>query len=180
MSQTISAFTLAALVAAVTALSTQTVPSFAGKWSLVSDANAPGASGGALPAKGLGNMGSGWGSDITISQDAATLTIEYDRFPERDLQPPVRLAYRLDGSESRNTLLMGRGVQEQVATASWKDEQIVITTTHRVASAGAREVTSETVQVLSLETPTSLVVETTRSAVMGGRSSTTRAVYTRK
>jgi hypothetical protein len=75
---------------------------------------------------------------------------------------------------------MGRGVQEQVSTTSWKGKQFVIKTTHRDVNAPDREVTSETVQVLSLETPTSLVVETTRSGVMGGRSSTTRAVYARK
>jgi hypothetical protein len=37
--------------------------------------------------------------------------------------------------------------------------------------------TSETKQVLSLESPTSLVIETTHSAVLGGQPSTTKATY---
>lgn len=37
--------------------------------------------------------------------------------------------------------------------------------------------TSDVRQVLSLEPPTALIVETTRSGVLGGAATTTRTVY---
>jgi hypothetical protein len=42
-----------------------------------------------------------------------------------------------------------------------------------------RTVTSETRQALSLESADTLVIETFRSGVLGGKSSTTRARYKR-
>ena len=43
-----------------------------------------------------GTMGSGWGADITVTQDATTLTIEYAQFARSDMQPPTRFVYRLE------------------------------------------------------------------------------------
>jgi hypothetical protein len=147
--------------------------SFAGRWVLAPDP-APTAQRGGRPAPA--NQGTGWGSDLTITQDATTLTIEYARFGRGDMQPPTKLVYRLDGSESRNTVNVGRGPQEQVSRARWEGDRLILTTVHRFTVQG-QAMTSETTRVLSLESPASLAIETTYSAVMGGPSSTVRSVY---
>jgi hypothetical protein len=125
-----------------------------------------------------GTMGSGWGGDITITQDATTLTVQYLQFTRGDMQPPTGFVYLLNGSESTNVVNMGRGPQEQISTAAWDGSRLVITTRHRFKVAPEGEImTSETRRVLSLESPQSLVIETTHGAVMGGQSSTTKTVY---
>jgi hypothetical protein len=125
-------------------------------------------------------MGSGWGSPITLTQDADALVVECAYFHPRDAQPPVRLRYALDGAASRNTVNMGRGPQLQVSRAAWQDGRLVITTTHEfVNPQDGRALTSETKQILSLEAPHTLVIETVRSRVLGGSSSTTRTTYER-
>ena len=122
------------------------------------------------------------------------------------MQPPTKLVYRLDGSESRNTVNIGRGPQEQVSRAKWDGERLIDhhaaplhdvrrrrhagtaqsapddrATSARPQDAQApqdpQEMTSETTQVLWLESPASLVIETTSSGVMGGPSSTARSVF---
>ena len=76
-------------------------------------------------------MGSGWGADITVTQDAATLDDRVTRSsPASDMQPPLKFVYLLNGSESRNTINMGRGPQEQVSKAAWDGSKLVITTVH--------------------------------------------------
>jgi hypothetical protein len=123
-------------------------------------------------------MGSGWGSPITIAQDAGKLTVEYVFFARGDMQPPLKFTYALDGSESKNTVMMGQGMQLQRSTTTWEGEALVITTIHTFTDpASGTPATAEVKQKLSLETPTSLVVETTRAGVLGGPPSTTRTVY---
>jgi hypothetical protein len=72
--------------------------------------------------------------------------------------------------------MMGRGVQGQKSKATWSDNKLVIVTVHAVTADG-KSMTSEVRQTLSLESPTSLVVETTRAGVLGGPSTTNRSVY---
>ena len=106
--------------------------------------------------------------------------MEYTYFHPRDRQPPFKFSYLLNGAESRNTVNLGRGPQEQVSRAAWEGDTLVITTRHAfVDPRNGRPMTSETRQALSLESAASLVIETTRSAVMGGKSSSTRTLYTR-
>jgi hypothetical protein len=160
-----------------------TPPDLAGKWVVEPPAAPAGAAMGSGPPtlSAHGTMGSGWGPEIAVTQDSAALTVEYTYFHPRDAQPPFRLKYLLDGAESRNTLNMGRGPQEQVSRAAFQGETLVITTTHTfVNPQDGRATTSETRQTLSLLSPTSLVIETTRGAVMGGQPSTTRSVYKRQ
>jgi hypothetical protein len=129
-------------------------------------------------ANGRGDMGSGWGSPITITQDAQRLTIEYAFFGRGDLQPPLKFVYALDGSETKNSLMMGRGVQTQSSKAAWNGDALVITTTHTFVDPGSgKPATIDVKQTLSLESPTSLVVETTRASVDGGPANTTRTTY---
>ena len=76
-----------------------------------------------------GDMGSGWGSAITIAQDAKQLSVEYVFFSRYDLQPPLTFTYPLDGSEGRNTVMMGRGEQVESSRARWNGPTLIITTT---------------------------------------------------
>ena len=134
--------------------SAQSPADFSGKWKVAPLASAPGvAMGSAPPAlSALGNMGSGWGSEITMTQDASALTVEYTYFHPRELQPPFKFTYLLNGAESRNSVNMGRGPQEQVSSAAWAGVTLAITTTHRfVNPQNGQPMTSETRQVLSLE-----------------------------
>ena len=134
--------------------------------------------GGAGPGRGRGDMGSGWGSTINITQDQARLTVEYTFFGRGDMQPPLRFTFALDGSASTNTVMMGRGMQNQTSRAAWDGARLVITTQHTLTDpATGKPVTAEVKQVLSLESPTSLVVETTRAGVLGGAPTTTTTTY---
>jgi hypothetical protein len=171
---------MVAILFIATTATAQSRPDFSGKWTVAPLASAPGvAMGSAPPAlSALGNMGSGWGSDITVTQDARALTVEYTYFHPRDIQPPFKFTYLLNGAPSRNSVNMGRGPQEQVSTVAWEGDRLAITTIHRfVNPRNGQELTSETRHLLSLESPTSLVIETTRGAVMGGHSSSTKTTY---
>lgn len=127
---------------------------------------------------------SGWGSDFFIVQHSDRIVVERAFFSRSDLQPPLTFTYFLNGSESRNSVLMGRGMQEQVSKAIWEGNKLVITTIHTSLGANRdRQVSSEVRHTLSFEQPGRqahpplLVIETTRSAMEGGLPSTTRTVY---
>ena len=110
------------------------------------------------------------------------LTVEYSFFSRYDLQPPLQFTYALDGSETKNTVMMGLGVQEQLARAVWSGSTLVLTTVHIIANpAGTGDsLRVEVTRRLSLDSPTRLIAETTRAGVLGGGSSTTRTVYTKQ
>src|SRR5262245_61225922 len=83
-------------------LSAQTRPDFSGRWTSDADPVAPAAApaagtpqrGAPPPGRGRsGDMGSGWGSTITITQNATRLTVEYMFFARGDMQPPLRFMY---------------------------------------------------------------------------------------
>src|SRR5215471_17898246 len=140
----------------------QAAPDFSGRWA--SDQQA--------------DMGSGWGPAITLTQDASRLTVEYAFFGRGDMQPALRFVYALDGSETKNTVMMGRGMQVQSSRAVWQGPTLVVTTTHAFTDPQTgKDETAEVRQALTLEAPSSLVVETTRSGVLGGPPSTSRTVY---
>lgn len=135
-------------------------PDFSGEWTLQAD-----------NARGAGEFGSGWGRTIEIEQSANTLTLLWPFYTPGDLQPPLRFRYALDGSAVTNTIMMGRGMQDQVSRATWEGNKLVITTDH----AGGRAGTTTVTRVLSLESPTSLLVETKLS----GDAAVSRSVYAR-
>jgi hypothetical protein len=123
-------------------------------------------------------MGSGWGSPITITQDGARLTVEYAFFGRGDMQPPLKFLYALDGSETKNSVMMGRGMQVQTSRTAWDGAKLKITDAPPACGpATGKPMTAEVVQMLSLESPTSLVVETTRAGVLGGQATTTKTVF---
>jgi hypothetical protein len=153
-------------------LQSQMQTDFSGRWTVVP---APAGSSAAF-----GDMGSGWGTTITITQDANQLVVEPIVFTRYDLQPQPRFVYALDGSETRNTVMMGRGFQPQASHARWEGQSLTITTVYSFADpASGQPLTVDVTQKLSVESPNTLVVEVTRTGALGGRSSTTRTVYTK-
>lgn len=176
-----SIFVLVVLAVACLAhgMSAQERPNFSGAWS-GPPPGPPARSGG--PQASLGN---GWGANFTIVQEPNRLTVERVLYRPRDAQPLLKFHYTLDGSESQNTILMGRGMQVQTSTAAWEDDKLIITMLYDVTE-GDRAVACEVKQALTLQHPrqaageASLVIETTRCGVLGGLPSTTRTVYTKR
>ena len=151
---------------------------FSGRWTIEAAAAEPGGGRGRGAARG--DMGSGWSTTIAISQDAKQLVVESIVYMRSDLQAQPRFVYALDGSETRNTVMMGRGLQVQSSRAVWEGGSLRITTSHTLPDRSTgKPLTMDVTQTLSLESPTRLVVEVTRAGVLGGPSSTTRTVYTR-
>ena len=173
-----AAFALAALLHVP--IAAQPPADFSGKWTLDAPAIAttPAVPGTPAAATKPGDMGSGWGSPLTIAQDANRLSVEYVFFSRYDIQPPLKFTYPLDGITGRNTVSMGRGEQAESSRAQWSGQTLVITTTFEVADRGAgRPFTAELTRKLWLESPTTLIVEVTRGGVLGGPATTTRSVY---
>jgi hypothetical protein len=174
---------LTAVLAAViaTGVSAQERPNFTGAWRV--SESAAGSAGGEEQTVSLG---SGWGESFTLVHASDLLTVERVLYRPRDYQPTMRLRYALDGTESKNTILMGRGLQIQVSTATWESDKLVITTVHTVPDVEDEgTISCEVTRTLSLQLPqqavgeSSLVVETNRCGVLGGLPSSTRTVYNR-
>ena len=126
---------------------------FSGRWTLDAPAIAttPAVPGTPAAAAAPGDMGSGWGSTITIAQDANRLSVEYTFFSRYDLQPPLTFTYPLDGSVGRNTVMMGRGEQIESSRAQWNGQTLVIITTFHIADRGAgKPFTAELTRKLSV------------------------------
>ena len=158
----------------------QSRPDFSGRWASQSPTETPSArdvAAGTRPPPKV-DLGSGWGRAITIAQNDRTLVVEWPFFSTYDLQPPLRFTYALDGSETINTVMMGRGMQKQRGRATWSGNSLVLVTVHSFPDPKTgRPIESEVRQTLTLESPTSLVIETVRAGVLGGPSSTSRTVY---
>ena len=145
----------------------QSRPDFTGEWTRVdstSEQRSVAAVGDA--AFRVGDMGSGWGSPLTLRQQGNQLVAEYTHFSTYDLQPKLRFVYALDGSESRNAIMIGHAESMLRSRATWRDSMLVVTTAYPGPS-GATEVR----QVLTITSPTTLLIETTRGAT------TTRTRY---
>ena len=125
----------------------------------------------------VGTMGSGWGSPLTLRQQANQLVVEYAFFGTYDLQPPLRFTFALDGAESQNAVMIGHTESVLRSRAAWRGDTLVITTEHQ-AAAGAGDAVVR--QALSLASPTSLLVETTRPAGTGVAPTVTRSAYTKR
>jgi hypothetical protein len=151
---------------------------FSGNWAIEAPQPAGGRAGGAAVTPA--GMGSGWGPTITISQSAETLAVEYVFFATYDLQRPLKFTFALDGRETTNTVMMGRGIQEEKSTTAWEGQALVITTRYAFDDpATGKPASFEVRRTLSLESPDTLIVETDRAGALGGPPSTTRVVYKR-
>ena len=152
-------------------------PNFSGEWKRVDQADRPSVAAVGDAAFQSGSMGSGWGSPITIRQDSGRIVIEYPFFSAYDLQPPVRFVYALDGSESRNSVMIGHAASLQRSRVVWRDSTLVITTTYPTPELGAGSTTVEVRQTLTLESPATLIVDTTRPGVPGAPASVIRTIF---
>lgn len=170
----------------------QAKPDFSGRWTSEPEpAAAPPAGAPGQPARGGGagpagpgrggpapDVGSGWGSTITIAQAATSLTVEYAFFGRGDMQLPLKFTYALDGSETRNSVMMGRGNQVQTSRATWNGDALVITTTYGFTDPQTgKPASAEVKRTLKLESPTTLSVETVYAGVLGGPSTTAKTTY---
>jgi len=163
------------------------VPDFSGRWTTDPDpAAAPGPSRGTPgnrgaapgPPGGRGDMGSGWGATFTIAQDAGRLTVEIPYFARGDMQPPLRFVYALDGTETKNSVMMGRGIQRETSKTAWAGDKLVITTLHETQSPDTgKPMTIEVRRKLSFDQAGALVVETLRKGILGGPDVTTSTVH---
>ena len=175
---------LASLFVLTTSAAGAQLPNFSGDWLRAIDSASAGGRSVATAGDASfrrGDMGSGWGAALTLTQRADSLIVEYDFFSAYDLQPRVRLAYALDGSESRNGVMIGHAESAQRARVSWQGNTLVITTTYPAPKAAdGRPAVGEVRHALTLDSPGSLVVDVTRVGVLGGATMTTRTVYTRK
>jgi len=160
-------------------------PDFSGRWTNPVQTDESGAT-----ARGqAGSRGSGWGREFTIDQRDGVLTVTRVFFTRGDLQPPIKLRFALDGSPTVNTILMGRGAQQETSTTAWNGDAVVITTRYEVpAGEDGALVPYEEVRTLSLRLPPegrnawppSLVMEVVRQGILGGPPSTTRLVFSRE
>ncbi|MGE0362510.1 MAG: hypothetical protein AB7H93_06235 [Vicinamibacterales bacterium] len=157
----------------------QTPVDFSGRWVAVATPVPTGAA--AQAATLRGDLGSGWGTTFVVTQDAAQVVVESVVYSAYDLQPQPRFVYALDGRETRRTLMLGRGPQVQESRAAWDGVTLRLATAHHaVDPASGRTFAIEVVQRLTLESPATLVVETTRGAPPGGVATTTRTTYAKQ
>ena len=146
----------AALVVIAASVFAQATPNFAGKWTVIPDAN--------TPAGGMGGLG----QSATIAQDAATLTIT-----RTTQMGEFVTTYKLDGSDSKNTLKMQDASIDMVSQVKPDGGKLVVTTS--MSFDGNPVQTSMT---MSLDAAGNLVVESTRPDFQGGGGPiTTKMTY---
>jgi hypothetical protein len=115
---------IAAAVLAVATLAWAQKPDFSGTWTLdpaASDQPAGGGGGGGGRGGGRGGI-LGMGPS-TVKQTATELVVESTMGDNK-----VTRTYKLDGSESKNTITTGRGTMESVSTAKFDGPKLVIVT----------------------------------------------------
>jgi hypothetical protein len=131
---------IAAAVLAMATLSFAQKPDFSGTWTL--DEAASGTAGGG----GGGGRGGGLGNGGTVKQTADALMVERMMGDNK-----VTASYKLDGTESKNTM-MGRGGQsmEAVSTVKYDGGKMIITS--KVGENDSTQVWSLAGNVLTIET----------------------------
>jgi len=120
-------------------LMAQSKPSFAGKWTLVTNAAAPG---------GRGRLA----QDFTVTQNDKTITTTTEN-PER---PDLNAVYNLDGSESSNPVTFNGQTIQQLTTVKWDGSKLVMTT-----AINFNGTAYEAIQIWSLDASGNLAIEMT-------------------
>jgi hypothetical protein len=181
---------LVVVVGLVASAAAQSRPDFSGVWiaevTMAPPSNAPGVPP-AVPQRpdtgplSRGDMGAGWGTPLTITQSQEELVVEVRLFSNYDIQPQPRFVYALDGSESRNTFMPGHASQLRTSRAAWEGQTLRIVTLYPgMDPATGKPFTTEVVSKLSLRSPSELVIESTRSGVLGGKATTGSTTYRKK
>src|SRR5262245_23871723 len=108
-------------------------PDFSGRWTIESAplTPAPAPAGGATPAVRPdqakltpGDKGSGWDSPLPVAQDPKHLVVDQTLFSRYDLGPLLRFVYALDGSETRNEVMIGHATQVRSSRAAWDGQTL--------------------------------------------------------
>jgi hypothetical protein len=142
-------------------------PDFSGTWASKDTPSDPDA---------YHEQGSGWGSTLTIVQHGGKMVVTYPFFARVDLQPPIKLTFDLGGTATESRVMMGRGVQIQTSLTRWNNGRLVITTRHTFELDGEL-VSSEVMHTLWLESPSLLIIETTRGSASGGPATMNRTAF---
>lgn len=125
----------------------------------------------------VGDMGSGWGTPITITQGADSLAVSFAHFVAYDGQPRLRYVFALDGGETVNRVMIGHTESASRARARWEGATLVLTSLYATPpEVGAAP--TEMRQALSLDAAGRLVVETTRPGARG--ADVVRTTYVRR
>ena len=154
MGRVTAMMSVAAVVLMAASLAAQGKSSFAGEWKIVAEPDS---------GRGQGEPG----KDLTITQSATVMTVEY----RAGGQASAKLTYNLDGAVSKN-MTAGRGgaaPAEQASKATWAGNRLVVTT-----PTGA----GEEKRTFSMDGG-NLVVETSTPARNGGAPNITKVVYQR-
>jgi len=159
----------AAVVMMAAGVLAQAKPNFAGSW-VRDDSAAPAAPAGGGGRGGFGGRG-GLGQELTITQDATNLTIEYTGGGQNPA--PVKLVYKLAGEGSNQVAGRG-GTTDQKYKSAWDGSKLVVTTTQDF---GGNMVESK--RSFALEGG-NLVVETTQPGRDGGPGTPMKTVYKKK
>ena len=154
-------------IALPTAVLAQAKTDFSGTWTFdeAKSDPAPARAGGG-GGRGGGRMGGAPATAMTIKQTPAELTI--DRTTAQGAQTVV---YKLDGTESTNTIGMGAATSK----ASWDGARLVIATNQTVQGRGG-EITIDSKETYSVQ-GNILTIETTRTTPAGAQ--TRKLVYTK-
>ena len=150
-SHTAHTLVFAVLLSAVTLAQ---APNFTGKWAVVADPASPGPG--------------GLGQSAVIKQDATTLTVT-----RTTPMGEVTSIYKLDGSESKNTLNIQGTAIDQLSKVKWDGGTLKVDTS---MSFDGNPV--NVTMAMSLDTSGNLVVVSTRPDFQGGGAPiTTKATY---
>jgi hypothetical protein len=151
-SHALHTFAFAILLSAATLAQ---APNFAGKWAIVPDPSSQG---------GFGGLG----QSAVIKQDATTLTIT-----RTTQMGEVTSVYKLDGSESKNTLNFQGNALDQISKTKWEGGTLHVDTSMSF-DGNAVNLT----MALTLDSSGNLVVVSTRPDFQGGGSPvTTKMTY---
>lgn len=122
---------IVALLAAGMPASAQVPTNFSGTWVRVDSVERTSVTTAGDAAFRVGDMGTGWGtgaSPLTITQRTDSLIIEYVFFSTYDLQPPIRLAFAMNGSESVNAVMIGHATSVQRSRVFRDSRSLVVAT----------------------------------------------------
>jgi len=173
-----SVLAVVALLAAGTA-GAQSRATLAGQWVLAESEQASVASRGDGGFR-TGDMGSGWGSPLTIVVEPTRLIATFNPYSAYDLQPTVSLTYPVDGSEARNQINLGFTTTVFTSRAAWQDGTLTATdwlpVPPEVAGPGVTALVRRTLTLRSTDT---LMIETTRVGIADAPTVTSRSTYTR-
>ncbi len=174
-----SALAVVGVVLLAAAVAAQAKPNFSGRWTRVPDqSETAGARAGGMRGGRMGGGGTGWTDEVVVKQDATTLTMT------QNMQgTPTILTYKLDGTESKNTIpggalggRQGTGPTEMISRAAWEGDKLVILNPLSV-NMGGTPMTITVKQVISLGTDGNIVVETSAEGLPGGQAMSNRAVF---